>query len=415
MAALCRYIAAAALLQATIAGPANGTDLIVHHGWSSPAEIAALNVLKGEMEERGHRWIPLAVPHTNAQDMDILGLIEAGSPPHVFLEPSPNIYRTLEQQGRTVSLDQQFTDSGLLDVLPDVVRQSITVDGQIVKIPATIHVDAMIYYNRNVAAAYGVEPEGWTTLDEMWTDLQALSSKGHHPIAIGAEPWQIGYLFHSLVVTLGGAELYSQLYAPVPDPAAFNDTRLLDAFSWLRRFSTLATQEAANQPWNVATNAVISGDALMQIHGDWMKGEWSAAGRTEQDYGCLGLPGALGVPVTVDAWGLLGGTSPEIAEAQHLFAALAVDQTVQAEFARAKGSTPIRMDARGQLDHCSHLVLGALERPGFAVPTPHLIAPPEWIEAVWSVAAEFWADRQMTPEDAINALRIAGAQQAPAP
>ena len=57
-----------------------------------------------------------------------------------------------------------------------------------------------------------------------------------------------------------------------------------------------------NRAWNDTTNLVITGKALMQIHGDWMKGEWRNAGKVAgKDFG----KGALG---------LLGRTGPYQAE-----------------------------------------------------------------------------------------------------
>lgn len=403
-------LALLAFLAGLLSAPAHAGNLVIYHDWSAPAEIAALNVLRGALESKGHRWIPLAIPHTGGPDADVLDLMAAGNAPNAFLEASPDIYRTLAARGRILFLDDQFAQSGALDNFPDVVRRSISVDGHIVKVPATIHADAMIYYNREVARAADVDPENWTSLDAMWADFTKVEAAGYQPMAIAAQPWQVGYLLHSLVASLGGPELYGELYGPAPNPLAFDDPALKDAFVWLRRFSGFADAGARDRSWHVATNAVITGQALLQLQGDWMKGEWRAADKTYADYGCIGVPGAKALPVTVDAWGLLGGVPPEVEAVERDFAALAVDPEVQADFARAKGSTPVRLDARETTDQCSLYVLDALHRPGFALPTPHLTASPDWIASVWVVAEDFWADPAITPEMAIAALRDAYGQ-----
>jgi glucose/mannose transport system substrate-binding protein len=84
-----------------------------------------------------------------------------------------------------------------------------------------------------------------------------------------------------------------------------------------------------------------------------------------------------------------------------------VDPEVQARFAAAKGSTPVRLDARGGIDSCSRKALEALDRDGFALPTPHLTASPAWISAVWTVANDYWNDPAMTPAEAVAALKAA--------
>nr|WP_295888224.1 ABC transporter substrate-binding protein [uncultured Devosia sp.] len=387
---------------------ASAADLVIYHNWASPAELSALNVLRDAFEARGHRWMPLAIPHDANGDIDVVQLIARGTSPNVFLQMQPEIYRALDHDGQVLHLDEQFAGNGALAQLPEVVRDAITIDGAIVKIPTAIHVDAMLYYNRAVAAAAGIDPESWTSLEDMWSDFDAVRAAGFQPIALGAQPWQVGYLTHALVASLAAPGVYAGLYGETVDPAVLYDASLLDVFAWLRRFQQEADAEAVHRDWNMATNMVISGAALLQVQGDWMKGEWRAAGKNDvDDFGCRFVPGAAHVPVTVDSWGLLGGVSPEMEAAERAFADVVVDPEVQARFAAAKGSTPVRLDARGDIDSCSRKALDALDRVDFALPTPHLTAPPAWIAAVWTVANDYWNDEAMTPADAVAALKAA--------
>ena len=145
----------------------------------------------------------------------------------------------------------------------------------------------------------------------------------------------------------------------------------------------------------------------MQVQGDWMKGEWHAAGKSDADFGCIGIPGALGLPVTVDAWGLLGGVPADVEAAERDFAAVTVDPRVQAAFAIAKGSTPVRLDARGDID--SLLPFRArCARPARFRPAhpPSDRATRMDQHSVWDVAGAFWITPEMTPDQAaIAALR----------
>ena len=60
---------------------------------------------------------------------------------------------------------------------------------------------------------------------------------------------------------------------------------------WLRKFQAGDRRGLGNRDWNVTTNTVITGKALMHIHGDWMKGEWLAAGKVAGiDFGCIRSP-----------------------------------------------------------------------------------------------------------------------------
>lgn len=398
----------AAFFAVTLLGApiAQAEHLVVFHDWRSPAELAALNVLRHAVEDNGDQWVPLAIPHDTNANTTVLDLIALGTSPNVFLHMPPAIYRTLHKRQKLLSLDAQFAANGLLENLPEVVRDTITIDGRILKVPATIHADATIFYNHAIAAEIGIDPRDWTSLDAMWRDMEAARDAGYLPLAIGAQTWQIGYLIHSLVATLGGPDLYQALYGATPDKAALDDPDLAEVFVWLRRFQQAADPGARDRDWNVATNMVISGQALMQIQGDWMKGEWRAAGKQlDTDYGCMLLPGARALPVTIDSWGLMNATTPAMNKAARAFADAVVDPANQAAFAAAKGSTPIRFDAQGAVDPCSGMLLSALDRPRFALPTPHLTARADWIEQIWATSQAFWSDETMQPQTAIAQLK----------
>src|SRR5690606_9059349 len=154
----------------------------------------------------------------------------------------------------------------------------------------------------------------------MWSDFDKIRQAGFRPLAIGAQPWQVGYLTHALVASLGAPGVYSGLYGEEVDPAVLYDASLPDVFAWLRRFQQEADDDAIHRDWNMATTTVINGQALLHLQGDWMKGEWKAAGRNEiEDFGCRFVPGAAHVPITVDSWGLLGGVPPEMEAAERDF------------------------------------------------------------------------------------------------
>jgi glucose/mannose transport system substrate-binding protein len=196
------------------------------------------------------------------------------------------------------------------------------------------------------------------------------------------------------------------IYGPEPDPAAIDSPEMRTTLEWLRRFQQATDDGSINRDWNLTTNTVITGKALMQIHGDWMKGEWRAAGKEAGvDFGCIKLPGAVAIVVTVDSWGLLGNQSEAKDAAELDFASVVLDPQVQAEFAAVKGSTPVRLDApEGSLDACSVEVLHMLSEPA-QVPSPHNLVDADWQSSIWVVVLNFWSDPAMTPDDAIEQMK----------
>src|SRR5690349_20457083 len=158
----------AALLLGTTAG--NAADLVVYHGWSSPAEVAALNVLKSGLEAKGDTWTDLAIPHDSGASVSLINLVTGGKPPNVFMESNPGVYRDLMSQGLSLDLTQWYTDNNIAANLPDSINKVIAVDGKIVKVPTALHIDGMVYYNLAVAKDAGVDPHGWADLDAMFAD-----------------------------------------------------------------------------------------------------------------------------------------------------------------------------------------------------------------------------------------------------
>ena len=119
---------------------------------------------------------------------------------------------------------------------------------------------------------------------------------------------------------------------------------------------------------------MIAGDALMQIHGDWMKGQWRANGKElGVDFGCINIPGTKALSVTVDSFGILGGVDEATLKAEEEFAAKVVDPAINAEFAYLKGSSPVRLDVpTDKLDACNKLVLELAAEAGLQRAEPIL-------------------------------------------
>lgn len=393
----------AGLMLSTASFGAMATDLVIYHSWSAPPEIAALNVLKSGLEAKGHAWSDIAIPHDTGSNVNLMSLITGGQPPNVFMESNPGVYRDIAGMGLGFPLTQWFNEQGIVEKLPAAVAASISVDGEIVKVPQALHIDGMVYYNMEVAEAAGVDPAAWTSVDAMFADFQKIRDAGYAPLAVGSQPFQVGYLTHALVAAIAGPDIYKKLYGEEVDPTALDDPAFAKTLETLRLFANEAGPEAQNRPWNETTNEVITGKALMQIHGDWMKGEWLGAGKVAgTDFGCIEIPGAQAVVVTVDAWGLLGGTAEDVKTAELDFAAEVLDPAGQAKFAAAKGSTPVRLDAPAEsLDACSTEVLRILDDPSQQVQNPHNTADADWQDSIWNVVFNFWSDPDMSVEDAI--------------
>lgn len=387
--------------------PAAAEELVGYHGWSTTSEISALKVLVDEFEARGHTWTDLAIPHESESNAGLVNLITGGNPPNIFVESSPGVYRDLIKLGYGQSVTELFDSSGVTENLPDAVKASITVDGEIMKIPTGIHIDGMVYYNIEVAEKSGVDPQSWDSLDAMFADFDKVREAGFQPMVSGGQSFQAGYLTHALVAAIGGPDIYYRMYGEEPDATVFDTPEIAHVIETVRRVQQEADEGSMNRSWSESTNRVITGQALLHLHGDWMKGEWRAAGKVAgEDFGCINIPGTKALSVTVDAFGILGGVSDEALAAELEFASIVVDPAITAQFSANKGSTPIRFDApQDALDICNQVVLEALQDPTKGVQNPFNITDGDWHMSIWDAMFTFWSDDSLSTEDAIELLK----------
>jgi glucose/mannose transport system substrate-binding protein len=402
-------LGAAMMLTAAATTYAAATDLTVYIDWSTPSEMAALNVLKTNLANKGIGWTEIAIPHDTGANVSLTNMVAGGNPPNVFMNSDPGIIRDLAKQGLIMDLTKFFTDNNIAQNFPPTVLKAVTVDGKIYKAPAGIHIDGMVYYNMDVAAKAGVDPTKWTSLDAMFADFPKIKAAGFQPLAVGSQDFQVGYLTHALIAAVAGPDIFDRFYGPKVDPKVFDEPALKQAIDWVRKFSLQVDPGSQNRAWNDTTNLVITGKALMQIHGDWMKGEWRNAGKVAgKDFGCENIPGTKALSVTVDAWDFLAGPAVDDAKkaAELEYAKIDTDPQVTADFAAKKGSTPVRLDApTAGLDQCNLLVLDSLKKPDFSVQSPFNISDADWVRSVWNVMFKFWGDQSMTSDDVVKELK----------
>ncbi len=398
--------AIATALLAGIASFATAEELIIYHGWSTPAEVAALKVFQDALSEKGHAWKDLAIPHNSGVNVSLVNLVTGGEPPNVFSNSDPGVFRDLEGLGLTRDLTEFYNEIGAADRFFPIIKELATVDGKMLKVPLWMHIDGMVYWNKEVAAKAGVDPASWTSVDQMLADFQKVKDAGFVAAAVGGQAFQVGYLFHAMLAATAGPEIYNRLYGAEPDIAVLNTPEFRKAVEIVRVFSEQATPESENRPWNETTNTVIAGQALFHIMGDWMKGEWLAAGKVPGvDFGCAVIPGSKAVAVTSDAMGILGAQPENVDQAELDFVRIAVDPVVSAKSNQFKGSTsPLRDAPTEFLDECNKVAMDALNVPNGQVANPFNITNSDWHNAIWTVMYNFWADKSQTVDDVIANL-----------
>ena len=120
------------------------------------------------------------------------------------------------------------------------------------------------------------------------------------------------------------------------------------AFDNLAKLKAYVDPNFSGRDWNLATAMVIKGDALVQVMGDWAKGEFVAAKKEPgKDFICYRFPGTDGTVIyNSDMFGMFNVPADRKA-AQAALATATLSKSFQSAFNVVKGSVPARTDVSG--------------------------------------------------------------------
>ncbi len=199
-------------------------------------------------------------------------------------------------------------------------------------------------------------------------------------------------------------ELYDSIWTYEPKREALSSPEMRELLAVMRRIQENTDEGSPNRNWNDTTNLVITGKALMQIHGDWMKGEFRAAGKEiGVDFDSRIVPGSNGVAVTIDEWTFLKPKTEQKELAENAIFEIIYDKELQEAFSHFKGSTPTRLDATEGLDKHAKMVLDILEDPEFQHANPNIGSDVDWNNAIWDIIDFYW-NSDMSADEAMKQL-----------
>jgi glucose/mannose transport system substrate-binding protein len=389
---------------------------VLHH-WVSESEVAALNIIRGKLAESGFGWEDSAVGGMSGANaaQALRTRLAAGNPPGAmqFLG-----YEGLDwaAQGVVRDLSDLAAAGGWREAIAPQVLEFVTLDDQFFAVPINMHRQNWVWANKAVFDKAGLSAPA------RWADLVAMAPKlreaGVVPLAIGDEAWQIQLVFDALLVDLNGPDFYRRAAIDL-DPAALGGPEMIATFDMLRQVRGIVDDGFVGRDWAVAAGMVASGEAAMQVMGDWAKGEFLAKGMEPgTDFLCFATPTATpNYLFLIDSFGMFTVSDETTTAAQTAMAEAVMDPKVQHDFNVIKGSIPARSDVSvADMDSCaiasfddraaaveSNAMLGALTH-GFA-------SQPQFAAVFGDVAAQFFVT-EMTSEEAVKMLvdGIANAQ-----
>ncbi len=344
-----RTILMASAMAASAIGFAGGSsaadvkEVQMLHWWTSGGEAAALNVIKQHLAKEGYTWkdVPVAGGGGGAAMTTLKAMVAAGNPPTASQILG---YYAMDyaEDGKLADITPLAQKGDWAKVVPTALQKFTTSDGKWGAVPVNIHSVNWIWVNKALMEKIGgTEPKNF---EELIALLDKAKAAGVIPLALGGQPWQEATMFDSVVASTGGTDFYKKAFVDLDESALKSDT-MKKSFDNLAKLKAYVDPNFAGRDWNLATAMVVKGDALLQVMGDWAKGEFKAANKEAgKDYLCYRFPGTDGsVFYNTDMFAFFQ-VSADRKAAQLALAEATMDPEVQVEFNVLKGSVPARMD-----------------------------------------------------------------------
>ena len=379
----------------------------VIHWWTSGGESAAVKQVAQAFRNAGGVWIDTAIAGGDQSRAVTINRIVGGNPPTAAQFNTSKQFLDVIEQGMLNNVDDVARKEGWDKVLPEPIIDVIKVDGHYYAVPLNIHMQAWIWYSKAAFKKAGIAKEP-ATVDELFAALDKLKAAGIVPLAHGGQSWQETILFSAMLSNLGGKDLYLRVLRDRDQRAIGSDAfkKVLAAF---KRLQAYVDPGSPGRNWNDATAMLISGKAGVQIMGDWVKGEFTAARQNpSQHYGCIaGLAPATPYLIQGDVFVFPKTSNPKAVQAQKLLASVVAAPATQLSFSQHKGSIPVRTDVdTSNADACAQKGMAIMKDRTRHVGVSEVYLTPDQNGALQDVLTAYW-NSGMTLDQAQK--RIAGA------
>ncbi|MBU2874652.1 ABC transporter substrate-binding protein [Marinobacter salexigens] len=341
------------LLCATAAAhPSANNTVDILHWWVSEGEENSIGIIQRYIEKQGLGWHAEAVAGSGTYRFsdELRKRVASGNPPMASQAIGYDI-RDWARQGKLLNLDNIAEEYQWDEVIPFAIQHLSKYQGHWVGVPINTHSTNWLWVNHAQLTRLGLkQPDTWPDLINM---LNTAKASGLIPIAIGREAWEHTLLFESVAAGAGGAEFYRRVFLDL-DPTAL-DMKIIDQIfqrmSMLRNFLDAG---AITRNWNQATELVLSGQALLQVQGSWVDGEFNASGLVPgRDYDCYRFPDTQGLVLFNSDQYILFKDHVVEPETRNTFVKTLMDVELQRDLNIATGAAPARVDVpRADFNQC---------------------------------------------------------------
>ncbi|MFK0165091.1 ABC transporter substrate-binding protein [Rhizobium sp. NPDC090279] len=379
------------------------------HWWTSGGEAAALKVIKDALAKQGYTWkdVPVAGGGGNAAMTTLKAMVAAGNYPTSSQMLGYNVL-VYAEAGKLGDLTDLAKSEGWDKAVPAAFQKFSTYDGKWVAVPVNVHSVNWVWINKAVMDKIGgTEPK---TFDDFLALLDKAKAAGVTPLALGGQDWQEAILFDDVVLSTGGPEFYKKAFNDLDEASLKSDT-MKKSFDNLAKLKAYVDPNFSGRDWNLTTAMVIKGDALVQVMGDWAKGEFhNAQKKPGEDFLCYRFPGTDGsVAYNSDMFAMFD-VGADRKDAQVALAKTTMSKEVQSAFNVIKGSVPSRTDVPDtDFDICGKKGIADLKKANdggtlFGSLAQGYGAPPAVTNAYLDVVDKFFNGQIKTSDEAVTQL-----------
>lgn len=370
--------------------------------WVSPGEQASLDVIRRHAQAQGLQWRQRVVAGSGTSRFgDVLQRwVAQGQAPMASQVIGYDIH-AWAQQGQLALLDDVARAQEWDAVVPLGIQHLSKYQGHWVAAPINAHSTNWLWVNAALFRQLGAAaPDTWDDLVRLLAQAQAA---GMVPLAIGPDAWEHTLLFESVAAGAGGAEFYRRAFLELEPEALQGNDVLAEVFQRMRVLRSYAVRLPGTRTWDAATDQVRQGQALLQVQGSWVDGEF-AAHRLQpgRDYECLRFPDTQGMFLfNADQYmffrDALHGVAGE--QVRQTFARVLMDLEMQTELNIATGAIPARVDvSRERFNRCGQQAVSDMRRANLQRTLMGSIAmgnanPPEVKNAMYAVISAHFLGR----------------------
>ncbi|WP_062207565.1 ABC transporter substrate-binding protein [Aureimonas sp. AU12] len=378
----------------------------VIHWWTSGGEAAAVKVFAERFDAAGGQWVDNAVAGGDAARAAAINRIVGGNPPGASQFNTGRQFDDLVGQGLLADMSSVATEGKWAEVMPAAVVEAASREGKFYAVPVNIHGQNWMFYNKDVFAKAGITEEP-ASFDALFADLDTLKAAGVTPIAWGGQSWQEALVFDAVLLGQGGKDLFLKVYRD-RDEAALASPEFLKVAETFGRLRDYVDAGAPGRAWNDATSMVISGQAGLQIMGDWAKGDFIKAGMAPggDKAGCALVPGGQGYVMGGDVFVFpKSGDATAPTAAQALLARTMLDPVTQVEFSQKKGSIPVRTDVdTSALDPCAQKGIALVRDPAMQIPSINFFASADTVGAIRDAVTDYFSTKDADAQSFVDAF-----------